>query len=62
MLMCRNDDISDKDYLVILFMHETFRVFRDRLNDQKDRDKFNDMAHNSMESFLQMEWTLDDYG
>ena len=61
MLMCRNEDIMDKDYLVTLFMHETFRVFRDRLNDQKDRDKFNEMSHNSMESFLQMEWNLEDY-
>lgn len=59
--MCKNEDIPDKDYLVLLFMHETYRVFRDRLNDQKDRDKFNNMAHDSMEGYLQMEWNLEDY-
>ena len=45
MLMCRNEDIPDKDYLVYLYMSETFRVFRDRLIDDKDRDRFNEMAH-----------------
>lgn len=59
--MCRNEDIPDKDYLVSLFMAETYRVFRDRLIDEKDRTKFNEMSHDSMENFLQMEWALEDF-
>jgi len=35
--MCRNEDIENKDYLVFLYMSETYRVFRDRLIDDKDR-------------------------
>jgi hypothetical protein len=37
MLMCNNDDIVDKEYLVFLYLSETYRVFRDRLIDEKDR-------------------------
>jgi len=56
MLMCRNEDIPDKEYLVYLYMSETFRVFRDRLIDDKDRDRFNEMAHQIMEDHLTMDW------
>jgi hypothetical protein len=35
--MCNNDDIVDKEYLVFLYLSETYRVFRDRLIDEKDR-------------------------
>jgi dynein heavy chain len=42
-------------------MAETFRVFRDRLTDDKDREKFNIMSHESMENNLEMDWTLDDF-
>ena len=52
MLMCRFEDIPDKEYLVFLYMSETYRVFRDRLIDEKDRERFNIMSHESMELFL----------
>ena len=45
MLMCRHEDIADKDYLVYLYMSETYRVFRDRLIDEKDRLRFSEMSH-----------------
>lgn len=61
MLGCKNEDIPSKDYLVSLFMSETYRVFRDRLIDEKDRAKFNVMSHQSMENFLQMDWELEDF-
>jgi len=61
MLGCKVDDIPSKDYLVALFMSETYRVFRDRLIDDKDRQKFNVMSHQSMENFLQMDWELEDF-
>lgn len=42
MLEMQLDDITSKDTLVSLWVHETFRVFRDRLIDEHDRGKFND--------------------
>lgn len=56
--MCRFEDIPDKEYLVLLYMCETYRVFRDRLIDEKDRERFNVMSHESMELYLTMEWEL----
>jgi hypothetical protein len=43
--MCKNEDIPDKEYLVYLYISETYRVFRDRLIDDKDRLKFSEMSH-----------------
>lgn len=59
--MCRNEDIPDKDYLVYLYVSETFRVFRDRLIDDKDRQKFNEMAHQILEDHLTLDWALEDF-
>ena len=56
--MCNNDDIPDKDYLVYLYLSETYRVFRDRLIDEKDRQRFSEMSHTIMEKYLSMDWDL----
>ncbi len=61
MLMCKNDDITDKEYLVYLYISETYRVFRDRLIDEKDRIKFNEMSHAVLEHHLTMDWQLADF-
>ena len=61
MLMCKLDKIVDKDYLVQLYMSETFRVFRDRLIDEKDRQKFSEDAHTLMENHVAMDWELESY-
>lgn len=61
MLMCRNEDIPDKEYLVYLYISETYRVFRDRLIDEKDREKFNEMSHQILEDHLTMDWNLADF-
>jgi dynein heavy chain len=53
--------IEDKDMLVSIWIHETYRVFRDRLINQKDRDKFNDLAHTRLASNLDMDWELKSY-
>lgn len=61
MLMCKNEDIEDKEYLVYLYMNETYRVFRDRLIDEKDRDKFSEAAHTILEKYMAMDWELSEY-
>ena len=42
-------------------MCETFRVFRDRLIDEKDRKKFSEMSHEIMETHVTMDWELPSY-
>lgn len=44
-----------------LYLSETFRVFRDRLVDHSDRDKFNKMSHDIIESHLDLGWELKDF-
>jgi len=61
MLQIDLENLVSKDYLVFLWLHETFRVFRDRLVDDKDREKFNDITHGIMENYLCMDWEKADY-
>jgi len=56
--MCSLEDIVDKEYLVKLFMCETFRVFRDRLIDDEDRKKFSTISHETLENYLNLDWEL----
>lgn len=39
-------------------MCETYRVFRDRLIDEKDRKKFSEMSHEILEKYLDLDWEL----
>ena len=61
MLQINLVNLESKETLVQLWIHETFRVFRDRLVDQSDRDKFSKMSSEKLESFLDMEWELKTY-
>lgn len=61
MLMIDLENLTNKDYLVYLWLHETFRVFRDRLIDESDRTKFNALTHEFMESYLDMGWDVKNY-
>ena len=61
MLMCENKIIEDKEYLVKLYMCETYRVFRDRLIDEKDRQKFSEDSHEVLENYLGLDWELADF-
>ena len=47
--------------MVYLWIHETFRVFRDRLVDTNDRAKYSGIAHEKLEAYLDMEWQLKDF-
>jgi len=48
-LMMNLQNLENKAQLVYLWIHETFRVFRDRLVDQSDRDKYSKLAHEKLE-------------
>ena len=61
MLMINLENLDSKDTLIYLWTHETFRVFRDRLVDEKDRNKFSTLVHETMEHYLDTEWKLSDY-
>ena len=61
MLMCENRIIEDKEYLVKLYMCETYRVFRDRLIDEKDRQKFSEDSHEVLENYLGLDWELSEF-
>ena len=61
MLMCKLDHIADKEYLVELYICETFRVFRDRLVDEADRKKFSDLNHTILEHYAITDQELENY-
>jgi dynein heavy chain len=54
-------DLKSKDDLVHIWIHETFRVFRDRLISATDRAKYSKLAHGRLEAHLDMEWELDSF-
>jgi dynein heavy chain len=60
-LMIDLKNLSDKASLVYLWIHECFRVFRDRLINADDRMRFSTMAHEKLEKYLDMEWKLDSF-
>ena len=59
MLMVNLHNLAEKDDLVYLWINEVFRVFRDRLIDQKDRDKFTGLAHEKVTQGMEMDWELE---
>lgn len=60
--MCNIKDIEDSEYLIKLYICETYRVFRDRLIDDDDRQKFTDEAQKRMDENLNTEdWEQADY-
>lgn len=54
-------DIADKEYLVKLYICETYRVFRDRLTEDADRTKFSQDSHEVLENYLGLDWELKDF-
>jgi dynein heavy chain len=54
-------NLENKDMLVSIWVHETYRVFRDRLINVQDTDKFNDLVHQLMKRHLSVEWEKEDY-
>ena len=61
-LMINYDNLSDEKTLLLLWLHEMSRVFRDRLIDEKDRSWFNNELEKKMKRYIdysldKQEWT-----
>jgi dynein heavy chain len=54
-------DLKSKEGLVYLWIHETWRVFRDRLINAEDRLRYSKLAHGRLEAHLDMEWELESF-
>ena len=55
------ENLNNKDILFQLWIHETCRVFQDRLVDDKDRGIFNDMMEENLKQYLNVEWTREEF-
>ena len=44
--------IEENNTVITLWLHETFRVFRDRLIDPTDRSKFSKLIHEKQKNWL----------
>ena len=60
-LEIKHRNLEDKEMLVSIWIHEIFRVFRDRLINQSDCDKFNDSATKMMQKHLNIEWDKSEF-
>ena len=48
--------LKDKNTLLRLWLHESFRVFRDRLIEEKDNEWFNDKITDMIKKHLEIDW------
>ena len=51
--------IRTKDQFIELLIHETSRIFLDRLIDESDRATFNDIMLDQIHDFLKTKWNKD---
>lgn len=54
-------NLEDKEMLVSLWSHEVFRVFRDRLINMQDSQKFSDLVTKMIQKHLSLDWERDDF-
>ena len=60
-LEIKHRNLEDKEMLVSIWIHEIFRVFRDRLINIQDNDKFNDVVTKLMQKHLNVDWEKDQF-
>ncbi len=53
--------LSKSDDLIRLWLHETARIFRDRLINEQDKNWFNSMLAGKMKEELDIDWDVDDF-
>ena len=59
-LMCKSNSIRDGDQITRLWIHETSRVFHDRLIDEEDRQWFKDVVIELLNRNFRSRWGVDD--
>lgn len=58
--MVNYDNLKEKEQLINLWIHESTRVFSDRLVDDKDREWFNNLMFESIKNLkLDLEYTVE---
>ena len=55
------DFLPNKETLFQLWIHETCRIFQDRLVDQKDRGIFSGMMEENLKTYLDVSWTREEF-
>jgi len=55
------DNLTTKETLFQLWVHETCRVFQDRLVDDKDRGIFSGMIEENLKQYMDIEWTREEF-
>lgn len=60
-LEIKHRNLDDKEMLVSIWVHEVFRVFRDRMINQEDVEKFNTIVSKLMTKHLNIDWEKDQF-
>ena len=55
-LEIETETLTNKEYLISLWIHETQRIFYDRLVDDKDRNWFFGVTQSYLQNSFQLEW------
>ena len=60
-LTIKHENLTEKEMLFSIWTHEVFRVFRDRLINQQDIEKFNDIVTKFMQKHMSVSWEKEDF-
>ena len=61
MLMIRQEHVTGTESLIKLWLHEEFRVFRDRLINAEDVRWFNQACADLVEEYFELTWPIEQF-